>query len=169
MSSPLLAVEDAGRGETLILLHGLATSSVIWEASLPALARGRRVLTVDLPGFGGSAPAGADFELKVVAERIARGIAARGFRGPVDLGYRIGLTWRSCRSSLRFVTLGSLFGPGVAELGRFRALRYARPIRARPRWCGTEARRPRPDSATERTGYARKAPIAVPSLRSMNG
>jgi pimeloyl-ACP methyl ester carboxylesterase len=91
MSSPLLAVEDAGRGEPLVLLHGLATTSVIWDAVLPALSANRRVLTVDLPGFGGSEPVGPGFELQAVATRIARGLAARGVKGPFDVvGHSLG-------------------------------------------------------------------------------
>ncbi len=87
----LLEVQDVGRGEPLVLLHGLATTSVIWDAVLPALSAERRVLTVDLPGFGGSEPVGPGFELDAVASRIARGLAARGVKGPFDVvGHSLG-------------------------------------------------------------------------------
>jgi pimeloyl-ACP methyl ester carboxylesterase len=87
----LLAVEEAGRGETLVLLHGLATTRDIWGQVAPELARTRHVVTADLPGFGESAPAGPGYELEAVAERVARGLAAHGVRGPFDLvGHSLG-------------------------------------------------------------------------------
>jgi pimeloyl-ACP methyl ester carboxylesterase len=58
---------------------------------VPHLARGRRVITVDLPGFGASAPVDEGFTLGEVAERIARGLSAQGVRGPYDLiGHSLG-------------------------------------------------------------------------------
>jgi pimeloyl-ACP methyl ester carboxylesterase len=89
--SVLLAVEDTGRGETLVLIHGLATTRQIWSSVTPALSRTRRVVTLDVPGFGESAPAGPGFDLESVAERIARGLSARGVRAPFDLvGHSLG-------------------------------------------------------------------------------
>jgi pimeloyl-ACP methyl ester carboxylesterase len=88
---PLLAVDEAGAGEPLVLLHGLATTREIWGRVLPMLSQDRRVVTVDLPGFGDSEPVGAGFPLDDVADRIARGLAARGIRGPLDLvGHSLG-------------------------------------------------------------------------------
>jgi pimeloyl-ACP methyl ester carboxylesterase len=88
---PLVAIESAGAGEPLVLLHGIATDSRIWSGVVPALAHDRRVVTVDLPGFGRSAPAGDGFELERVASRICRGLAARGVRAPFDLvGHSLG-------------------------------------------------------------------------------
>ncbi len=88
---PLLAVEEAGSGEPLVLLHGLATNRAIWGPVVPALAGEHRVVCVDLPGFGESAPIGSGFELDVVAGRIAHALAARGVRGPFDLvGHSLG-------------------------------------------------------------------------------
>jgi pimeloyl-ACP methyl ester carboxylesterase len=86
-----LAVKRYGRGEPLVLLHGIATDSEIWSGVVPELARTHRVITVDLPGFGGSAPVGEGFDLAEVADRIRRGLASRGISGPVDLvGHSLG-------------------------------------------------------------------------------
>ncbi|MGO9752860.1 MAG: alpha/beta fold hydrolase [Solirubrobacteraceae bacterium] len=88
---PLLALDVAGSGKPLVLLHGLATDRRIWHAVVPALARERRVVSVDLPGFGASAPAGKAFDLDEVAERIVRGLAARRIPSPFDLvGHSLG-------------------------------------------------------------------------------
>ena len=87
----LLAVEESGNGEALVLIHGLATARRIWDPVTPALAATRRVVTLDVPGFGESAPAGPGFEIEAVAQRIARGLAARGVRAPFDLvGHSMG-------------------------------------------------------------------------------
>jgi len=101
----LLAVEESGDGEALVLIHGLATTRHIWDRVTPALALTRRVVTLDVPGFGESAPAGPGFELEAVAQRIVRGLAARGVYAPYDLvghslGAAIALTLAAARPRL---------------------------------------------------------------------
>ena len=87
----LLAIDDSGQGDALVLVHGLATTRQIWTLVVPALALTRRVVTLDVPGFGESPPAGPGFELDAVAQRIARGLSARGVRAPFDLvGHSLG-------------------------------------------------------------------------------
>jgi pimeloyl-ACP methyl ester carboxylesterase len=109
MRSPLLAVEELGAGRPLVLLHGLATSSVIWAGVLGGLSHTRRVLTVDLPGFGRSAPVEGDFELERVAARIARGLASRGITGPYDVvGHSLGGVVAATLAASRPRTVGRL-------------------------------------------------------------
>lgn len=43
-----------GSGPTVVLLHGIASSSVTWDAVAPALASNYRVIALDLLGFGKS-------------------------------------------------------------------------------------------------------------------
>lgn len=45
-------LQRAGRGEPVILLHGLGASSYSWRYALPALAERYEVFAPDLPGFG---------------------------------------------------------------------------------------------------------------------
>lgn len=47
-------VVDRGAGEPLLLLHGFGASTLIWEAVIPELAKSRRVVAIDLNGFGWS-------------------------------------------------------------------------------------------------------------------
>jgi pimeloyl-ACP methyl ester carboxylesterase len=49
-----LTYREAGEGPAVLLLHGWPTSSFLWRDVMPAIARERRVLALDLPGFGGS-------------------------------------------------------------------------------------------------------------------
>ena len=87
----LVAIEAAGAGERVVMLHGLATDRRIWGLVAPRLARDRQIVTVDLPGFGDSEPVDELFELDAVAERIARGLAAHGIHAPYDLvGHSLG-------------------------------------------------------------------------------
>ena len=44
-----------GEGETVLLLHGLAGSSLTWRAVMPALSRDFDVIAPDLLGHGESA------------------------------------------------------------------------------------------------------------------
>lgn len=46
---------EGGSGPPLVLLHGRGHAATSWLPLLPALARRRRVIAVDLPGFGHSA------------------------------------------------------------------------------------------------------------------
>lgn len=85
------AVDVTGRGEPLVLLHGLATTRSIWVRAAPRLARTRTVVTLDVPGFGDAAPAGRGFRLDDVADRIHRDVVAARLGGPVDLvGHSMG-------------------------------------------------------------------------------
>jgi pimeloyl-ACP methyl ester carboxylesterase len=47
-----LRVLEGGKGPPVVLLHGRGHAASMWFSLLPQLARGHRVLAVDLPGFG---------------------------------------------------------------------------------------------------------------------
>jgi pimeloyl-ACP methyl ester carboxylesterase len=86
----MLALERAGEGEPLVLIHGVGTSRVVWRRAIPYLRDGREVIALDLPGFGGSPPCGPGFELDRVAEQVA-GAAAEAAGGGFDLlGHSLG-------------------------------------------------------------------------------
>jgi 3-oxoadipate enol-lactonase len=55
-------VEQAGAGRDLVLLHSLLTDRSVFDRVVPRLAARRRLTLVNLPGYGGSSPAGADIE-----------------------------------------------------------------------------------------------------------
>ncbi|HEY3585410.1 MAG TPA: alpha/beta fold hydrolase, partial [Casimicrobiaceae bacterium] len=50
-------VDSVGAGAPLVLLHGFAMHGGLFAPLVDALAAHRRVLVVDLPGHGRSAPA----------------------------------------------------------------------------------------------------------------
>lgn len=53
---PLHVVDHGGAGGTIVLVHGLGGSHVNWTLVAKRLATAGRVVAVDLPGFGRSAP-----------------------------------------------------------------------------------------------------------------
>jgi pimeloyl-ACP methyl ester carboxylesterase len=85
-------VDVSGRGDALVLVHGLATTRSIWTHATPLLVRdGRRVVTLDVPGFGGAPPAGRGFDLDAVAGRMHDELRAAGVPEPFDLvGHSMG-------------------------------------------------------------------------------
>lgn len=86
-----VALESRGRGRPLVLIHGLATTRVIWRRALPLLRPGRRVVLLDVPGFGCSPAAGPGFDLGAVAARIADALARAHAGPPYDLvGHSMG-------------------------------------------------------------------------------
>lgn len=95
MTGPWAFVEE-GRGEpAVVLVHGLLGSSATWSAQRDALASARRVVCVELPGHGGSAPPDGD----VTVEGLAGGLVsllralgiARAVLGGVSLGGNLAL------------------------------------------------------------------------------
>jgi pimeloyl-ACP methyl ester carboxylesterase len=86
-----LALDDRGDGPPLVLLHGLATTRLIWRRVVPLLGEERRMLAVDVPGFGESPPAGPGFDLDSVAARIDDGLLSAGVTDGYDLvGHSMG-------------------------------------------------------------------------------
>jgi pimeloyl-ACP methyl ester carboxylesterase len=61
---------DAGQGPTLLLIHGFPLDSRVWDGVLPHLVEHRRVITLDLRGFGRSDPSGP-FTMKQLACDVA--------------------------------------------------------------------------------------------------
>lgn len=62
-----LAYVDEGRGEVLLLLHGMAGSSQTWRSVIRPLSRNFRVVAPDLLGHGGSDKPRSDYSLGAFA------------------------------------------------------------------------------------------------------
>lgn len=84
-----------GRGPTVVLLHGIASSLYTWKDVLPGLATTHDVIALDFPGFGGS--------------DLAPGLSAEGLRNAV-----VGLLDRLAIPRTRLV--GNSLGGAVACL-----------------------------------------------------
>jgi len=121
-----IAIEERGSGEPLVLLHGVGTTRAIWHRVVPDLATDRRVVLVDVPGFGQSAPIGHGFELEPVANAIGDAMSERIGDGydlvGTSLGGALAITLASERpASVRKLILAAPAGfrphpTGIARL-----------------------------------------------------
>jgi 3-oxoadipate enol-lactonase len=91
----VLSYRIRGKGEPLLLIHGLGSSGADWEAQVRALERRFRVIIPDLPGTGSSSPMAVGFRISDVAETLwafldQLGIATVNIAG-FSLGGAVGL------------------------------------------------------------------------------
>lgn len=89
-----VAYRDAGAGETLLLIHGMAGSSATWRAVIPTLSKKYRLIAPDLLGHGQSAKPRGDYSLGSFAAWLR------------DLLDELGIT--------RVTVVGQSLGGGVA-------------------------------------------------------
>lgn len=90
---PLLHVAtDSGTGPPVVLLHGIASSSVTYEYVMPQLTDRRRVVALDLLGFGRSvAPADARFTIDEHVDAVVRTLEKHNVSQPFTLvGHSLG-------------------------------------------------------------------------------
>src|SRR4051812_146191 len=91
--SPLLHVAiDRGGGPPVVLLHGIASSSVTFEHVVPLVEGRHRAIAIDLLGFGGSpSPEHATYTVEEHVAALARTIRSLKLREPVVLvGHSMG-------------------------------------------------------------------------------
>ena len=76
--------------DTILLLHGVGTSSDFWQLNIPAFARHYRVLALDLPGFGNSDKPDVSYELTWLCEKIVAFLDAKQVERAHVLGASMG-------------------------------------------------------------------------------
>lgn len=83
---------DQGKGEVLILLHGIESSSSYWQGLIPSLSEHRRVIAIDLLGFGKSpAPKNIAYSLDDHVEWLHRTIKSLGIKSKFSIaGHSLG-------------------------------------------------------------------------------
>ena len=85
-----VAYRLAGSGPPIVLIHGITSSSLVWEAVGPELARHHTVLAPDLLGHGQSAKPRGDYSMGAFASGI-RDITLSLGLGPVSVvGHSLG-------------------------------------------------------------------------------
>ena len=85
--------QQPGSHEPVVLLHGFPGSSYDWSAVAPLLGASRRVLTLDLPGYGLSAkPASGDYSLFRQADVVEAVLAGHGITECALVAHDIGDT-----------------------------------------------------------------------------
>jgi pimeloyl-ACP methyl ester carboxylesterase len=90
---PVLHVAgDSGSGPVVVMIHGIASSSVTYQNVVPLLESDHRCILIDLLGFGDSpAPADSEYRLRDHAASLKRTIRKLGIREPFTLvGHSLG-------------------------------------------------------------------------------
>jgi pimeloyl-ACP methyl ester carboxylesterase len=85
-----LYYEEQGTGEPLVLLHGGLGAGAGFEAIMPTLCAGRRVITVDLQAHGGTADVDRPLRPEIMAGDIAALIEHLGLPRADVMGYSLG-------------------------------------------------------------------------------
>ncbi|GAA2242545.1 MULTISPECIES: alpha/beta fold hydrolase [Streptomyces] len=87
-----LSYTRRGRGEPLLLLHGIGHHRQVWDPVIPALAAERDVIAVDLPGCGESAalPDGMAHDLPTMSTVLAALFEALEIQRPHVAGNSLG-------------------------------------------------------------------------------
>lgn len=91
--TPLLHVaHDAGEGHAVVLVHGIASSSVTFENVIPLLSGRYRVIAIDLMGFGHSpSPLSSNYTLEEHVQALKRTISSLRIKGRITLvGHSLG-------------------------------------------------------------------------------
>jgi len=108
----------AGSGEPVLLVHGFPTSSHLWRNVIPHIASFRRVLAIDLPGYGRSdKPLDVTYDFAFFERTIDGFLDALGIETTAlavhDLGGPVGLYWavRQPHRLTKLVILNTLAYP----------------------------------------------------------
>jgi pimeloyl-ACP methyl ester carboxylesterase len=86
----LLASDRAGRGDPLLLLHGIGSTRKDFAALLPRLAEHHDVLSVDLPGHGESSAGTWPPTVAALTDAVEADLTARGLQRVHVLGNSLG-------------------------------------------------------------------------------
>ena len=85
------AAGSRGSGEPIVLIHGFPTSSHLWRDVVPLLPSGRRVVVLDLLGYGRSdRPMERDLSIKGHADRVIALLDALRIQYAAIVGHDLG-------------------------------------------------------------------------------
>lgn len=85
-----IAYREAGVGEALLLIHGMAGSSATWRAVIPQLSEKYRVVAPDLLGHGESAKPRGDYSLGAFAASLRDLLDELGISRATVVGQSLG-------------------------------------------------------------------------------
>ena len=125
----------AGEGKPVVLLHSWPTSSYLWRNIMEPLARSRRVIAPDLPGFGLSdkpldAPYTFDYHVGIFDSFLRKMGVERTALVVHDLGGPVGLLWavRNPGRVSHLVIMNTLVHPDISFLMRLLILAARTPF-----------------------------------------
>lgn len=83
LSDTKLFVEQAGRGQPLLLIHGFPLNHEMWRPQIEILAGNSRVIAPDLRGHGQSPPTPGPYSMDMLADDCATVLEKLGVQQPV--------------------------------------------------------------------------------------
>jgi pimeloyl-ACP methyl ester carboxylesterase len=115
---------EAGSGPAILLLHGAGATHDSWSRLVPALARRRRVIVPDLPGFGQTGHPREGYVRTTLARAIVElmkalgeerlAVVAHGLGGFLAVELAAAWPYTVARLALISPVVGGLDGPGRA-------------------------------------------------------
>lgn len=81
----------AGSGSAIVLLHGYAQTSHMWNPVIADLARNHTVIVPDLRGAGASEKAPGGYQKKQLAQDVHALVASLGYKDAAVVGHDIGM------------------------------------------------------------------------------
>ena len=89
---PGAAGSAQGNPPPIVLLHCFGCAIDWWDGMIPALSRERRVIAIDLLGFGGSEKPGSGYTMEEQASLVAQALSRLGVEGATVVGHSLGGT-----------------------------------------------------------------------------
>src|SRR5439155_381038 len=102
---------ETGRGDPLVLVHGLADDHRAWRKTLPDLMLRHRVVLYDLRGHGGTDLGKPDGSLRQLGEDLVRLLDAIGIDGAHVAGFSLGGTMAGLNAAPLDPELGRIGAP----------------------------------------------------------
>ncbi|MEA1887609.1 MAG: alpha/beta hydrolase [Bacteroidota bacterium] len=81
---------DEGSGNVIIFLHGYLETSDVWRGFIPGLAERFRVISIDLPGHGGSGVFGEQHSMDFMADAVLAVMNEEGIAKAMLTGHSMG-------------------------------------------------------------------------------
>jgi len=81
---------EAGKGQVLLLIHGMGGTFQNWGEVIEPLARTHTVIAPDLPGHGASGPGGGDYSVGALAAGLRDLLFALGHERVTLVGHSLG-------------------------------------------------------------------------------
>lgn len=85
-----ISFTDSGKGNTIVLLHGFLENQSMWNAFIPELSKGNRVITIDLLGHGDTECTGYIHTMKEMAEHVYAVLKSLRLRKVSLVGHSMG-------------------------------------------------------------------------------
>ncbi len=86
----VLHYQDAGKGSPVVLLHGFWESLAMWKSFSAGLIKKHRVIAIDLPGHGNSAPMNTSPSIDGMADLVYRVLESLHIKKCILIGHSMG-------------------------------------------------------------------------------